>query len=474
MVPDHSEVISREENSVSKNKVIFIIGAFALLFAIVKWSGLVLMSPDAPLIYDQIQTVLEGDLKKSIDTGIRAHPITIIAMTVFMKVCGNFEFGATLCLVLFFAATVFPLYFFTRELFGEKTALVSAFAYAVHPSFIRQAVDIQTNTIFIFFVALWFLFQVRVLKYNRWTDSAWLGISTGLAFLTRPEGLLLGACTSIFATVHLIRGKTISIIPRYLVAGALCAVLMSPYVAFVSSVKGRFTLSSKTSYEVVEKAVDIVESPAPEPESTGADLPHGRGTTGYFLRKMGQAFYLPSVPVLLAGVGIAVSRHRFALLCMAIPFLFCMAVLIYYLYIHATTSHRYFLNFMVTLIPLVGIGFAWLANRSIAAYTLFALAIIAPSVDYMREQGGPYRNAALEVSRREDIKSLSSPIPQPAYLAGVKYVQPQEVTHANSDAVIVSTASEDVKFLLDKRLVLEKYYRIEFFCGPLQIWVKRR
>lgn len=455
-------------------KVVYAVSLFALLIAIVKWSGLVLMSPDAPLIHEQIQTVLDGDLKKSIDVGIRAHPVTIIAMTAFMKAAGSFEFGATLCVVLFFAATVFPLYCFTQELFGEKTAMISSFVYAVHPSFVRQAVDIQTNTIFIFFVAIWFLFQVRLLKYGRWPDALWTGTAIGLAFLTRPEGLFLGCCTAIFGIVDLVRQRRVFLIPKYAAASALCVVLMSPYVAFVSNVKGRFTLSSKSSYEVAEKVANIAESPAPELETSGADLPRGRGTAGYFFGKMGQALYLPAIPMLLIGLGIAAARHRFSLLCMSIPFLFCVAVLMYYLAVRGITSHRYFLNFMIAIVPLFGIGFVWLVNKSVIAYALFVLAILAPSVDYMRESGKAYGEAAAEIIGRPDIKSISSPVPQPANIAGIRYVQPEEFTEANCDAVIVSTASEDVKFLLDRRMILENFYRIEFFRGPLQVWVRRR
>jgi len=158
------------------------------------------------------------------------------------------------------------LYAFLRDAFGRRTAWIGALALAVHPYAIRFASDVQSDGLYL---AL-FLAAATLLWYGLSRRSAalaaWAGAFSGLAYLTRPEGIgvaMIGAGSGLLLAVRAGarggRGLPWLLPGAAVVAGAVLT--MAPYLVALRADTGEWTLSKKKS--VAELATGEMDEDAP-------------------------------------------------------------------------------------------------------------------------------------------------------------------------------------------------------------------
>jgi hypothetical protein len=215
-----------------------------LMAGSVIWLGWVVKhsEPDSNVGLRHIQEaeqVAAGQWLDEISGGID-HPIQPLLIAGTHRVLGgsgpaSWERSA---LVLCFATAVLlvvPLYLLALELFGERAAWLATLLGIVNPVVGSCVVNVLSETTFLLFWTLGLWSAVRFLREGRFL---WLPLAIGagaLAYLTRPEGLLLPVALTIILVILPILPATRINWPRWrhamllIVAGLVF--LVGPYIA---------------------------------------------------------------------------------------------------------------------------------------------------------------------------------------------------------------------------------------------------
>jgi 4-amino-4-deoxy-L-arabinose transferase-like glycosyltransferase len=177
-----------------------------------------------------------GSLVSGVD-----HPLHPLGIALVHNLIGGADPASwqLAALLLCFASAVLlvvPVYLLTLELYGDQAAWMAGVLVAVNPIIGYVVVNVLSESTFLFWWTFGLWGSVRFLREGRF---AWLPLALGfgaLAYLTRPEGMLLPA--ALLATLGLLpilRATRINW-PRwwqamaFLVAGLVF--LVGPYVAF--------------------------------------------------------------------------------------------------------------------------------------------------------------------------------------------------------------------------------------------------
>jgi 4-amino-4-deoxy-L-arabinose transferase-like glycosyltransferase len=92
---------------------------------------------------------------------------------------------------------VIPMFFLGKELFGRRVGFGASLLFQCLPSGGRVLGDGLSEAVFLLFAVIALYFASRALRARSLLPVVLCGISGGLAYLTRPEGLLIVAATGI-------------------------------------------------------------------------------------------------------------------------------------------------------------------------------------------------------------------------------------------------------------------------------------
>jgi 4-amino-4-deoxy-L-arabinose transferase-like glycosyltransferase len=233
-------------------------------------------------------------------------------------------------LVLCFSCVVLlvvPTYLLTLELFGERAAWMGCLLVAVNPVVHYIVVNVLSECTLL----LWWTFglwaAVRFLREGRFL---WLPLATvfgGLAYLTRPEGMLLPAAVSgTLLLLPLLRATRINW-PRWWLAmsflGGGLLLLAGPYVAL----KGG--LGTKPG---IARVLGLLDPPPAMSLEREKPLPPGqtqwetyRIATTRMLKMFRAAVTPPIFPFALAGVVLAAASRSRARACLLLALILLAA-----------------------------------------------------------------------------------------------------------------------------------------------------
>jgi len=196
----------------------------------------------------------------------------------------GFVSAAVLVSMLAGVASVLCLYLFVRSAFGVAAAWPAALALAVHPYALRFSADVQSDGLYLALflaslAALWV-----ALRGGAPALAGWAGTFSGLAYLTRPEGVGVAVVGSLLGMglggVRVLRGQDSA--TRWLswlaaLVGA-CLLTMTPYLVSMRVETGRWQLSKKKSLERVafldEETAAAPAGPASISTSSSTPAPH--------------------------------------------------------------------------------------------------------------------------------------------------------------------------------------------------------
>ena len=146
------------------------------------------------------------------------------------------------------AAFVWPVYLLAAAVFSQRTGYTAAVVAAVFPFAVQLSTVVLADMLFLTLVTTGLAFLVRTLAERRMADAAMCSAALALAYLTRPEGLLveLLAVAAIGGGVVMQRAGR-GRFPALLLASILpFAVLAAPYVAFLTSHAGHLRVEGKS------------------------------------------------------------------------------------------------------------------------------------------------------------------------------------------------------------------------------------
>jgi len=142
------------------------------------------------------------------------------------------------------------VYALGRAIYGRRVGFIAAALVAVYPALAAQPFlwGTMTESPFLLFTfcGIWAIWQALHTDRTAWYGTA--GLCFGLAYLTRPEGLTYFAVLGLFMVAWLMARKTfwrLTTIARLALAVIVCLAVMSPYVIYLHSASGHWTLSGK-------------------------------------------------------------------------------------------------------------------------------------------------------------------------------------------------------------------------------------
>jgi len=220
--------ISRIRVFFSKWRVAFLI--FALLYAIVSLLTLMVY----PLEWDEVVhlnnalTLLSGNFVTYLDTAFYP-PLFDTATALSFSLFGVSLFSARLISVFFSVLSLWVVFEFTREMYGEKAALLSIVFLGIMPGYFWMSRMALLETTLLFF------FTLALLFFNRWLQNKQnkyiflCGLAVGFGILTKYQmivTLLIIAVTIVF----LVRGQLKSAFSRFALLIATSAAVVVPWI----------------------------------------------------------------------------------------------------------------------------------------------------------------------------------------------------------------------------------------------------
>jgi 4-amino-4-deoxy-L-arabinose transferase-like glycosyltransferase len=198
----------------------------------------------------------------------------------------GWETAGALVSVVASAAAVAFLFLFVRDAFGRAPAWAAAVLLAVHARAIEYGSDVQSDGLYMGLLAAGIWAGWRAWRERSWLAAAGAGLASGLAYLTRPEGLglvLVVGGLGAFAVVS--RRWSWREGARWQAAlGAAALLCVAPYALALHELTGVWTLTHKKSVAGILRG-DVAPTPgAPvpaDPLATAAPAsPRAAGATG--------------------------------------------------------------------------------------------------------------------------------------------------------------------------------------------------
>ncbi len=142
--------------------------------------------------------------------------------------------------------TILLFYMIGKEIYNKEAGLFAAFVFAALPLALKMSVVGQTDALFYCFAFFTiYLFIVSAGKDNIFIYII-IGISIGMSYLTRPEGILLLLLPFLYSdSINPFRNKRQ--ILKICIIFSIFILVISPYVLFLKKSTGKFSLSSKSS-----------------------------------------------------------------------------------------------------------------------------------------------------------------------------------------------------------------------------------
>jgi 4-amino-4-deoxy-L-arabinose transferase-like glycosyltransferase len=175
------------------------------------------------------------------------HPLYPFLIAVAAKTAGvSLEHAALGLSLLASVLTVPALVIFFLELGNRRIAFLGVLFFCISPYFIRFSADILTEPVFLLFMAWGVAFIVKSQGRNATRLYLLLaGLSIGLAYLTRPEGLVLLAVYSIWQVFFSGRRAFKKSLLNIIILCVGTILIASPYVIYLHRDSGTWLLTRK-------------------------------------------------------------------------------------------------------------------------------------------------------------------------------------------------------------------------------------
>ena len=205
------------------------------------------MFEDGPHFLDIANRFSNGDFEAALAHPY--HPLYSAVTALTNVVVGDMEVAALLVSVVGGTAAVGASFVFLREGFDSHVAAFGAFLFAVTPYGVRFTADIQSEGIYLAFFLTGLALLIRGVKTESVPVFVMAGMSSGFAYLARPEGAgLVGVGVVLIAIQRL--GGNIGRGKAFASSIGLCAgalVVAALYLQTLARQQALFVLSGKKS-----------------------------------------------------------------------------------------------------------------------------------------------------------------------------------------------------------------------------------
>jgi len=239
-----------------RKTTLILLGLFLLAFTvrlIIAFNTYVISS-DGPLYIEAANYYYEGDIKSALNHPY--HPFYPALMALLYWFIGNWEWAGMLVSIILGSLAIMPLYLVGLRLFNPTMAIISALIYAFHPDAARLSAGILTTGTFIFLLVTAIYCLLEALEGYRYRYFILAGISSLLAFLTRPDGIIILLVILgwvVLSKKRLFEKKSLAL------GGIILPWIMAalPYLWHIIKTTGAFSISRKLSLSTLTLKASI-------------------------------------------------------------------------------------------------------------------------------------------------------------------------------------------------------------------------
>lgn len=190
-------------------------------------------------------------------------PMLSILVGLLSLAIDNLQICMHVVLTTAFAASVFPWYYGLRNFFGDGTARVGGVLFVLNGFLIRLSARMLPEMLVVFFVITALFFVSVMFKKHQagesasWLDFAWIGVFTGMAYLTKPEAglFILSAVAALLIVVGRRSGKW-----RVVLIVAAFGLTILPQIVYIHETTGKWQLTTYNHFffrGVIEPLVSL-------------------------------------------------------------------------------------------------------------------------------------------------------------------------------------------------------------------------
>ncbi|NCF74921.1 MAG: hypothetical protein GWO87_00315, partial [Xanthomonadaceae bacterium] len=147
--------------------------------------------------------------------------------------------------------SIYLFYLVGRELYSKKTGLLASFfATTLHP-FILISQETWSESLYIFFVLTVIYLYLRLIKNYKISLAILLGLSIGITYLIRPEGIIFLLLAAIFLFQKSRNLKFKKAFVGSLIIIFAFSIIAAPYLYFLYQNTGRLCLTAKAKPNLI-------------------------------------------------------------------------------------------------------------------------------------------------------------------------------------------------------------------------------
>lgn len=388
-----------KDNPKDVYKQIVIVALIATFVRVIAAVQFLVISKDSIIYLSHIKTLSEGSIGP-----ILAHPYhplyTILCWLVY-SVTGSLFFSGQFVSMLFGTLTIIPLYWIAYRFFGKKAAVYASVLLAFHPFYTELSAEILTDATSIFFFATGVAFIVEALHSRPQpvkrivTLCALAGLASGLAYLTRPEGIgimMAGAFMLFLFPVGSFKKEWLKRVLLSAVIIAMFAVVALPYMRSIGwkltnkKDAGALAGITETKHQHIENIVDFRKGKKTEKQiaiDEGKTLQNEAGrlsfpvlqtrvekftflpAIGEALRVFSEATQYPLLALIVVGVCFACVKKLLRYDKLALLGVVCALYFLVYIRLILNTGYvsgRHVLLVTLILMPFAGVAIARLVE----------------------------------------------------------------------------------------------------------------
>jgi len=206
------------------------------------------ISGDGPYYINVAKSFYAGDFKAGLAK--EQHPLYSLLMALAYNLTHNWVAAGQSVSFIFGLLAVFPVYFLAKDIFGEKIGILTAVFFAFHPFLCKYSAIIRSEAVYIFLFACSVWLSWRAISRQKYSLYFLAGLTAGLNYLNRPEGLGISVVTGLYILFHNLpqfkntyKKRLISIC----LLGIGTLIFVSPYMLYIRDQSGSWQLSKKKS-----------------------------------------------------------------------------------------------------------------------------------------------------------------------------------------------------------------------------------
>ena len=239
--------------SVFKDKYLWIILIAALIIRLYACMTTYVISNDSIQYIEQAKNFVEGrfsriDYSQILSVESSYHPLYPLLIAVLFKCINNYEISAMAISTIMGVSLVAVIYVIGKRIFDSRIAFFCAILLSFHPYTSRLSAEILSDSTYFLFFTL--AIGLGYLAVNNYKTLCFVGagLSSGFAYLTRPEGLGVLVIVGFFTVFWNLSGLKASLPRRLCCFGVMLlafSFLASPYIIYMKKQTGYWTLTKK-------------------------------------------------------------------------------------------------------------------------------------------------------------------------------------------------------------------------------------